>query len=553
MTQINRGPRGSGSGNYRSAPRQSMNAQANFRATQVATVPAIMPDGTIGRMPAPAPAPSASAAAPPAPPRVVGLNGPMSAAQVAGQLSAEVLGRSRVKFFKRPVVPFLEAGAAASTGADEHSAEALAQAEAEAAAAHLAATQAAERTRTQGTQSDYRESDTQTDPYTPDYITAPEDPEPEILGLAHLTYGAGLPASMDELRLIKRMREKKAFEASLPPITDESSFERRKHMLQERELAEWAIREEEMKLDQDARLQVLLESLQAREAKVEELAEARVDLVRAQKLQERDQSFDAIHRERIKLHRALGKQRVQLDAATAHMSGGYKELTSSHVSNRRTGLRDIVAEYADHSSQVYAPVQHQGKLPVKNQVVDYGIPLISNFQGLTELERRLRPSDTTVAVRAPALRPDGQGVHVASLATRKGQAVRADLDYVDSLLAAQRAQGLPVGIAGEARTNYNARHRPLVENVYKKFEPVQRAPTPTVHVDEQSEDAERAVLLLQRLLRGRMVQNAMFEGKTHHAALIHELRIDEQSPQDLEDDQDEVRHTHTHAHTSVRS
>lgn len=528
-------------GNYRSAPRSTI----QFRATQQATVPAIMPDGTIGRMPAPAAAAGTTAA----PPRVMGLNGPMSAEQVAGQLASEVRGRSRVKFFKRPVVPFLEGQM--DLEATAQSSEALmAQAAAaqEAAAAAARAAQAQEPTRTLGTQSDYRESDTQTDPYTPDYITAPEEPEPEILGLAHLTYGQGLPASMDELRLIRRMREKKIFEASLPPITDAASFEKRKALLEARELSEWALREEEMKADQAARLEVLIDSLKARESKVEELAEARVDLVRTQKLQERDLAFDQIHRERIKLHRAIGKNRVGLDADTAHMSGGYKELTSSHVSNRRTGLRDIVSEYADHSSQVYAPIQHRGKLPVKNQVVDYGIPLINNFQGLVELEAKLPAHALGVKVRPPALRKDGKGIEVESLATRKGQAIRADLDYVDNLLALQRAEGGAVGITGDARTNYGRRGRPLIENVYKKFEPVQRAATPEVERSDD-DDATRAILLLQRLLRGRMVQNAMYEGKSHHAALIAELRMEEQLPQEIEDEQDEVSIAHRRRRT----
>ena len=42
--------------------------------------------------------------------------------------------------------------------------------------------------------------------------------------------------------------------------------------------------------------------------------------------------------------------------------------------------------------------------------------------------------------------------------------------------------------------------------MYKKFEPIVRAPTPSVTAPEL-EEAETAVLLLQRLLRGRAMQN----------------------------------------------
>ena len=44
------------------------------------------------------------------------------------------------------------------------------------------------------TQTDYRESETQTDPYSPDYVVRPGT-KPELLTLALLTYG--LPTDVD--------------------------------------------------------------------------------------------------------------------------------------------------------------------------------------------------------------------------------------------------------------------------------------------------------------------------------------------------------------------
>ncbi len=142
-------------------------------------------------------------------------------------------------------------------------------------------------TRTVGTQSLYRESEAQTDPYTPDIATVPGlslaftpppplfccpftyvtplnaiylcagEPEPEELTLAHLSYGKGLPATQAEVTAILRARDKRAFEASLPPITDEASFELRKQMLEARELQEWEMRGVEMKKELEARLQIM--------------------------------------------------------------------------------------------------------------------------------------------------------------------------------------------------------------------------------------------------------------------------------------------------------
>jgi hypothetical protein len=61
--------------------------------------------------------------------------------------------------------------------------------------------------RTVEIQTDYRESATQTDPFTPDYVIE-RGQTPEVLQIAHLNYSRGLPASMAEMELIEQMREK---------------------------------------------------------------------------------------------------------------------------------------------------------------------------------------------------------------------------------------------------------------------------------------------------------------------------------------------------------
>eukprot|EP00462_Mataza_sp_D1_P001095 CAMPEP_0175096900 /NCGR_PEP_ID=MMETSP0086_2-20121207/4985_1 /TAXON_ID=136419 /ORGANISM="Unknown Unknown, Strain D1" /LENGTH=896 /DNA_ID=CAMNT_0016370345 /DNA_START=28 /DNA_END=2718 /DNA_ORIENTATION=+ len=392
---------------------------------------------------------------------------------------SSILGQQRFKYFKRPVVPFLhsvpaEILLAPAHDADNNPLEAPLEA-------------AEEPTRTIGIQTMYREGETQTDPYTPDYITNPGQDDPEILNLAHLTYGQGLPASLEEINMIHRMREKKAFEDSLPPITDDASFELRKKLLEEREMQEWAIREQEMKKEQEDKLQILIDTLKAREEKSLLLSEARIEKLRQDKMIERDAAFEKINQGRIKTTRVLQKYRP------------HQEQTSNK--------RDIIEEHADFSSVVYAPVAREGRLPVKNQVVDYGIPLISNYQGLVALENSLPPQSLNPTFKQP------EKIIPKSAQGRKGQQIVADLAYVDKLLENRKTETKKV----------------VIENVYKKFEPVTRAPTPSVKCPEGS-DTHRAVLLLQRLLRGRAVQNSMYEGKQKALHLIHELRIAEDPP-----------------------
>lgn len=393
---------------------------------------------------------------------------------------ATVTGQLRFKYFKRPVVPFLHSVPAEILLAPVNGEDNVPQTagnENEAVPAH----------RTVACQTVYREGETQTDPFTPDYITNPGQDDPEILSLAHLTYGQGLPASLDEINMIHRMREKREFEESLPPITDEASFQLRKKLLEERELKEWAIREEEMKQEQDDKLQILIETLKAREEKSEALSEARVEKVRKQKMKERDMVFEQVNDQRIKAMRGLAKNRPFMET--------------------KSNKRDIVGEHAEFGSKVYAPVAREGRLPVKNQVVDYGIPLISNYQGLSALENSIPKSVTEVKVRKP------KKIVPKSAQGRKGQQVMADLAYVDALAEAKKHGKKPEKI----------------ENVYKKFEPIVRAPTPSVTAPEL-EEAETAVLLLQRLLRGRAMQNDMYQGKQKALHLIRELRIAEEPP-----------------------
>lgn len=99
-----------------------------------------------------------------------------------------------------------------------------------------------------------------------------------------------------------------------------------------------------------------------------------------------------------------------------------------------------------------------------------------------------------------------------------------DLEYQDQLLQTQRLGGpKPV----------------VIENVYKKFAPVVRPSTPSV-VEPPDEHAQNAALLLQRMLRGRMAQNLIYEGKQKALPLIRELRLAENPVPEEEKDGEEL-------------
>lgn len=85
------------------------------------------------------------------------------------------------------------------------------------------------------------------------------------------------------------------------------------------------------------RLQVMIASLRARDDQNSALNDARVEKVRQEKAAARDETFEKIFKQRVKVHRALAKHRVGQE--------------------KKEHKRDIIAEHASHASKV--PVLHR--------------------------------------------------------------------------------------------------------------------------------------------------------------------------------------------------
>ncbi|CAH2019708.1 unnamed protein product [Acanthoscelides obtectus] len=108
-----------------------------------------------------------------------------------------------------------------------------------------------------GTETDYRESGAQTDPWEPPYVVV-GDGDPEVLKLEFLKWGSGLPAGVREVQLIERARMKAAWEKVIQPnVNDENSLVQFRDYLEALERDEWAFREQEIAEVQELRLQLL--------------------------------------------------------------------------------------------------------------------------------------------------------------------------------------------------------------------------------------------------------------------------------------------------------
>jgi len=173
--------------------------------------------------------------------------------------TAVVSGTHRYKYFKRPIMPKVNAYppqillAPTTAGKEENNPLIPIHEEVE------------KTVKDAGIQTLYRESEAQTVPYTPEYVLPPGVTEPEVLLLKNLTYEDGLPLGSKEMDMIEYARAKHEMECNLPPFTDEASLLLRKRLMEQAEMREFKLREAEIDNARNEKLDNLSQMLQDRE------------------------------------------------------------------------------------------------------------------------------------------------------------------------------------------------------------------------------------------------------------------------------------------------
>ncbi|NWH74972.1 CFA91 protein, partial [Piaya cayana] len=338
---------------------------------------------------------------------------------------------------------------------------------------------------TVGTQTDYRDGEAQTDPYSPEYVVLGGSFH-ELLTLATLTWGRGLPAGLAEVEMIERAREKRAWEATLPDINDTSQIKKRRKMMEAMERKEWAFREQEIEKLQEVQLKVLMKLLQRWQKNQNELDTKRLD--------DHWQNYQKTKEEKFK--------KIQHD---------YALMLRKLIAKRKNVMgklerRDIIKEYTDHSSQTYAPLSRIGFFP-DNHSERYVVNnfYLNTFAGLCELEASLPDSVTQVNIKAPV--PE----YATTGYIRRSARLEVELAQVHQALLEKKN-----------KVEEPKKHIRVFEKVEK---PVPHPPTPILEkISIEEEEKELAVICLQKLLRGRAIQNMMFAGKEKRLDLIRELR-----------------------------
>jgi len=433
-----------------------------------------------------------------------GRRGPLYRPAVpADAHGGDVMGANRTKFFRRPMVPHLTSVAPEILWAPTSKTDPLVPPEAV----------PEPKVKEVSVQTKFRESEAQTDPYTPEFHVAENKPEPEVLLLESLTYEHGLPVGMREIHMIEYAREKRRLEESLPPFTDEASLFLRKRLMEVQEMREFDLRNQELDNAREQRIGMLRKAILDRDQGNEFLAEQRIEALRQRKLEERDSKLAKIQAKRVKVLRKLTKQRAQL-----RMPGDLEPATR----------RDIIGDYADFDSEVYAPATRLGKHPDKQaQKFDVAVRIapVAPLEGLNTLEATLPLKLTSNSV--PKAKPTSKKPR--STEERKTLSLQADLERSQTILAQQKQDALlrkTQGITGKGKLKLDSSMPAWRTKVLRADRPT----TPIIQRQEGDEDEEReevlAILLLQRLLRGRAIQNTMFEGKERRKHLITELRAE---------------------------
>lgn len=444
-----------------------------------------------------------------------------------------VAGQARFKYFRRPVMPRINAIPA-------HILLAPTKKNEEAAKSGVVLDEPEPMVKDAEVQTLYRESEAQTLPYTPQYVIAP-DQNPEVLLIKDLTYASGgLPLGKKEIEMVEYARKKKELNMNLPPFTDEASMLFRKHLMEQQELREFNMREAEMDSKREARLVQLQQALMDRNESNEFLASQRVEALRQSRMEEREKVLQKIRAKRIKVLRQLAHRRNHSDPI---------------LSEGRS--RDIINDYFDKGSEVYAPVKRLGADSAKTNPEKFDVTLrtapldnINNISGLENAisDKVMHPNNAQLSMSktAPASMFGKKGGGVAdarltSAAQRHLRHTKRDLEEMHQiLLRKKRTQAMLSAQSGNSRlgsrasalaSEKKAKAAAAAASALLAKKPKGRPNTPDLTRDDEgqplpdNQELYAAVLLLQRLLRGRAVQNLMYEGRYRRRELIKEIRL----------------------------
>ena len=435
----------------------------------------------------------------------------------------------------------------------------------------------------------YRESEAQTNPYSPEYVLAP-GARPEVLLLQSLKANNGLPINNREIDMIGQARVKKELELNALPMTDETCFVTRKKMMETQELRELAIREADIDAKFEQRLTALKVALDEKNDTNEFLASQRVESVRQARMEDREKVMQGIRKNRIQVLRRLARKRNEAEPLLSGTAG-----------------RDIINEYYDRGSTVYAPLKREGATVISSRttadVSSRTLPL-NSLDVIAAVEdcvpTRLKgfsndlfnPEKKYLSSTLPVGVSKGGGraavPRLTSAATRTLRNTKSDVDTMYEIIQSKKkktalkphspttpqsrsASSNNVHRMGASQANVltlDARlhaDKPQTDAASKPATPKKPSTSPSrkstassmlagkpkgrpdtpdiasqTAAESTGESLKAAVTMLQKLLRGRAVQNSMYEGRHRQKEVIEEMRASDEATMNVQSEEQQM-------------
>ncbi|XP_021931514.1 cilia- and flagella-associated protein 91-like isoform X2 [Zootermopsis nevadensis] len=253
------------------------------------------------------------------------------------------------------------------------------------------------------TQTDYRESETQTTPWAPPVFTHCTS-TPEVLTLANLSWDHGLPAGMHEVETIEHTRIKRAWENAMPASWDPKYIKKMINIIDAMDRDEWLFREKEIQTIHNMRLDLAWQLIQ------------KSQLEEAHKLNIRLQHYWIAKQQ----EKTIKIQKIRLD----HNRELRKLLLRHKGIDMKYHKGSIVEKYRDHKSELYGPQMRSGEHPKHcHELISVHSRFLTHPKGLEILETMSNLPQPSHHMRKPAV----QNYELCARETRWTEAVLQQL------------------------------------------------------------------------------------------------------------------------------
>ncbi|XP_072761993.1 cilia- and flagella-associated protein 91 isoform X2 [Anoplolepis gracilipes] len=363
------------------------------------------------------------------------------------------------------------------------------------------------RKNTQETQTDYRESEAQTEPWESPYKIVPGH-NPEILTLAHLTWEHGLPAGVHEIHIINRMQMKRAWETILPLMDTPANIKIRNSIITMLEIDEWAFRESEIQFITDLRLNLMKDLMQSHESQNKKKVKSRFNRLQNKLMKNRDDQVKTI---RHNLKRNLRKLCRKYDNQSRK-----PDLIEGHI-----GLKFDLYEPQMRLNDKYSERRHE---KLGKQFLNESCAVQQNEKEDIHTSLNWLPT-----IEEPKV-IDKRKSKSIDICIRETRWTEEKLKQLHFDLKAIRKNVKSVDVIPRLiKRNYKQSALPVTPRRLSIW-------------NNKQKQQEESATFIQKLVKGRATQCLMYEGRDRNRELIEELHLTQTLEQD-EQKQHEKIHT----------